>query len=547
MPDRPSSRDGILRPSSFGSRPGSRSSGALPPVSVCSISQLADTGRTRTVRPSSRGSVTIDDRPNSRGGVQGGGADDMAMWPPAPQSMGAPAGLQDERPASSGSSVGGSTPSLSVFVPSEEPLSPILPTSTAVAPSPAVSREPARPAPEPEPEPPAAAGEADMPVDLRRLLSASEAKGGQPREVAIPGIPGGADSPPSTGSRSSRTGGSARRGKSKSWAVHGSLTAQGIAGALQESRQVLITRNKAAEDVAAMWQPDLNNLPPKYESVRTEALRIFKTIDADGNGFVTKDELQAAMAERGVEMNSAEVGQLLQAAESDGDGMINCDEYVIMVLRAKKQKEELEKAEAEAALDPRLAKLKDKEKKLAEHWDMLGSDVQTYGEEQDGEQGLGSGLNGGGSFLKQNATWQNSLGDFAAFPLVFLKACCCPCVQFGLNGAEILEPECVACHADGNCCATHIVPPHRHGELCLPLAIGWLLCCPLVSTIAGGCARFRLRRQRGIGGNSCEDVAVHLCCCYCAIIQEGAELGHERVRRKAEARAQRHGKRGAQP
>lgn len=36
MPDRPTSRDGILRPSSFGSRPGSRSSGALPHVFIYS-------------------------------------------------------------------------------------------------------------------------------------------------------------------------------------------------------------------------------------------------------------------------------------------------------------------------------------------------------------------------------------------------------------------------------------------------------------------------------------------------------------------------------
>ena len=41
----------------------------------------------------------------------------------------------------------------------------------------------------------------------------------------------------------------------------------------------------------------------------------------------------------------------------------------------------------------------------------------------------------------------------------------------------------------------------------------------------------RLRKQLGIGGSAWQDCGVHLCCCCCAIIQEGAELGHERVRR----------------
>ena len=51
---RPSSREGILKPSSFGSRPTSRGS-----VGVDGAGE----------RPTSRGSVTIDDRPNSRGGL----------------------------------------------------------------------------------------------------------------------------------------------------------------------------------------------------------------------------------------------------------------------------------------------------------------------------------------------------------------------------------------------------------------------------------------------------------------------------------------------
>ena len=466
-----------------------------------------------------------------------------------------------------------SDPRLTMFMPPTEPLSPIPPTPKEIAPA-------MKPVPEPQPEleqqperPPSAAhstassaGQSDeVPVDLRHVIAKAKSKGREPKEVMIPGVPGSIDPLPSGGSTTSA---SARVTKSKNWAVHGSLRTQNVASALQQSRRTLIAEKKIAERSALKWKPDLKNLPSEYERARKDAVRLFKSIDADGNGFVTKKEVHAAMLARGVDMDNHDVAEMMQAAESDGDGVLNCDEYVTMVLQAKKQREEQE------AVDPtvkkRMAKLKDKEKKLAEHWDMLGSDVKTYGEDDGSDEydgGMGSGMDGGGSFLGslspnkknrkgrrrrgQNATWQNSLGDFAAFPLIFLKSCWCPCVQFGLNGAEILEPECAACHANSNCCAHHIVPPHRHGDLCLPLALGWMLLCPLVATIGGGCARFRLRRQLGIDGSAWQDCAVHLCCCCCAMIQEGAELGHERVRRQAEAQAkardQRLGMRSAQP
>lgn len=543
---------------------------------------LADTKGPHAVRPSSRGSVTIDDRPNSRGGVQGSGTVDTGFdhsWPPAPQRM---EGLHDRPTSASPSEATYAASQLPVleqfggfgsdaeFMPSQQPLSPIPPTPKEVAPSTADSLNSRLLAPEPEPElrhepepttqerplsatrsVGSAADESDeMPVDLRRVMASAKVKSGQLNQVVIPSLPGGVEILPSTGSTNGAASGSARQIRSKNWAVHGSLSAQSMATALQQSRQRLLAEKQLVDMAARRWRPDLNNLHPKHEQARAEAVRLFKTIDTDGNGFVTKKEMKAAMFARGVDMDQSQIDEMLRAGESDGDGMINCDEYVTMVLQAKRQREEREEAEGNAAVSRRMSKLKSREQKLAEHWDMLGSDVKTYGEEDDG---MGTGLDGGGSFLgslspkkkkrdgrtkhaKQKATWQNSLGDFAAFPVVCLKSCCCPCVQFGLNGAEILEPECATCHADGNCCAHHIVPPHRHGDLCLPLGIGWMLLCPLVATIGGGCARFRLRRQLGIDGSAYQDCAVHVCCCCCAIIQEGAELEHERVRRQAEAR-----------
>jgi Cys-rich protein (TIGR01571 family) len=572
----------------------------------------------RAERPSSRGSVTIDDRPNSRGDVVGGsGLGDTSMWPPAPQTMddGGDASMAfPERPLSgmSGVSTGGSSefsvgsdgpnlpprlrddsdedvggdPRLTLFVPSHEPLSPIAPTPTTLEPE-----QPQRLVPEPEPEPqpkasaqPAIASTAGELTDLRKVIADAQAatgKGRQPKEVAIPspGMPGSIGtlgSGGASGKSSGRSSTSSRpRIATKNWAVHGGATTQEMAGALQDARRKLLAEKMLSEQAAVRWKPDLKNLKSEYEIARQEAVRLFKAIDADGNGFVTKKEMKAAMIDRGAEIDDSEIAEMLNAGEVDGDGVINCDEYVTMVLQAKKQQEEEEEArrladEKDGTKKRRAKRLNDKEKRLANHWDMLGTDVKTYDDAND-EYGddentvFGDGLDGNGGFLgslspgkkgkgkvdQQKATWQNSLGDFVAFPLVFLKSCCCPCVQFGLNSAEVLEPECAACHADGNCCATYIVPPHRHAELCVPLALGWLMLCPLVATIGGGCARYRLRRQLGIGGSAWNDCAVHLCCSCCAIIQEGAELGHDRVRRQAEAQAlareQRRAMRGAQP
>ena len=341
----------------------------------------------RAERPSSRGSVTIDDRPNSRGDVVGGsGLGDTSMWPPAPQTMdgGGDASMAfPERPLSgmSGVSTGGSSefsvgsdgpnlpprlrddsdedvggdPRLTLFVPSHEPLSPIAPTPTTLEPE-----QPQRLVPEPEPEPqpkasaqPAIASTAGELTDLRKVIADAQAatgKGRQPKEVAIPspGVPGSIGTLGSGGASGKSSGKSSTSSRpriaTKNWAVHGGATTQEMAGALQDARRKLLAEKMLSEQAAARWKPDLKNLKSEYEIARQEAVRLFKAIDADGNGFVTKKEMKAAMIDRGAEIDDSEIAEMLNAGEVDGDGVINYDEYVTMVLQAKKQQEEEEEA-----------------------------------------------------------------------------------------------------------------------------------------------------------------------------------------------------------
>jgi len=54
-----------------------------------------------------------------------------------------------------------------------------------------------------------------------------------------------------------------------------------------------------------------------------ELQEIFKGIDRDGSGFITADELKAAMAKVGVKLSDAEIDEMIQAADKDADGRIN--------------------------------------------------------------------------------------------------------------------------------------------------------------------------------------------------------------------------------
>ncbi|KAF0907267.1 hypothetical protein E2562_015769 [Oryza meyeriana var. granulata] len=67
-----------------------------------------------------------------------------------------------------------------------------------------------------------------------------------------------------------------------------------------------------------------------------EAFRVF---DKDQNGFITPDELRHVMTNLGDRLSDDELAEMLHEADSDGDGQINYNEFV-KVMMAKSAKAE---------------------------------------------------------------------------------------------------------------------------------------------------------------------------------------------------------------
>jgi len=64
------------------------------------------------------------------------------------------------------------------------------------------------------------------------------------------------------------------------------------------------------------------------EEIR-EAFRVF---DKDGNGFISAAELRHVMTNLGEKLSDVEVDEMIREADIDGDGQINYEEFVKMMI-----------------------------------------------------------------------------------------------------------------------------------------------------------------------------------------------------------------------
>ena len=57
----------------------------------------------------------------------------------------------------------------------------------------------------------------------------------------------------------------------------------------------------------------------------------FKVFDSDGNGFINSSELRQVMLNLGEKLSEEEVEMMIKEADTNGDGLVNYDEFISMM------------------------------------------------------------------------------------------------------------------------------------------------------------------------------------------------------------------------
>ncbi|WOL07979.1 calmodulin-like protein 11 [Canna indica] len=70
----------------------------------------------------------------------------------------------------------------------------------------------------------------------------------------------------------------------------------------------------------------------KETNVEEELKEAFKVFDKDQNGFISASELRNVMINLGEKLTDEEVDQMIREADLDGDGQVNYEEFVRMMM-----------------------------------------------------------------------------------------------------------------------------------------------------------------------------------------------------------------------
>lgn len=66
----------------------------------------------------------------------------------------------------------------------------------------------------------------------------------------------------------------------------------------------------------------------------SELIEAFKVFDKDGNGFITSQELRHVMTNLGEKITQEEADGMIKEADLDGDGRIDYEEFVKMMMES---------------------------------------------------------------------------------------------------------------------------------------------------------------------------------------------------------------------
>lgn len=69
----------------------------------------------------------------------------------------------------------------------------------------------------------------------------------------------------------------------------------------------------------------------KPDEVKTDLKKAFQVFDLNGDGFISREELQKVLTKMGEKLTDKEVDEMMKKADKNGDGKIDYDEYVDMM------------------------------------------------------------------------------------------------------------------------------------------------------------------------------------------------------------------------
>ncbi|KXH60838.1 calmodulin [Colletotrichum nymphaeae SA-01] len=87
----------------------------------------------------------------------------------------------------------------------------------------------------------------------------------------------------------------------------------------------------------------LTDFPPEFLNLMAQKVQVgdaeeelknaFKVFDRDGSGTISAEELRHVLTSLGENMTAAEIDEMIQMADKDGDGSIDYDEFASIMMR----------------------------------------------------------------------------------------------------------------------------------------------------------------------------------------------------------------------